>query len=258
MSEVAPPNPIIPTVPMSREKKRENRNPFPVAKQVGGYPLPSEDTEGHRDVDGDDAASVMGIPEEELTPDVRRAISALMAEVDTLRHKLSQSRERESYYAEMADKDPVLPILNHRAFIREVTRFLGKKMPEGIEHYLLYLNMTNGDQIKADHGYMCIEGALIHVALLLKAELRETDILGNLLGTDFGVILTVSNHEGAQEKAQQLDEVIRTRPFNWIGKLITIETAAGVHVLKTGETPEKAIEAADKAARSNCLKLNSI
>ncbi|MCW9034416.1 MAG: GGDEF domain-containing protein [Alphaproteobacteria bacterium] len=256
MSEVTPPNPVFPTAGLSREKKQEDKNTFSPAKRSGAYPTSYDQGSGHGDVDSDDAASVMGISEGELTPDVRRAISSLMTEVDALRHKLSQSKERENYFAEMADKDPVFPVLNHRAFIREVTRFLSQKMPEGIQHCLLYLNVTNGDQIKADHGYMCIEGALIHVALLLKAELRETDILGNLSGTDFGVILTVSNREGAREKAQQLNEIIRTRPFSWVGKLITIETAAGVHVLRTGETPEKAIEAADMAARKQILEEN--
>ncbi len=248
MSEVTPPTPVLPTASMDREKKQEKKA-FHLPKKGEGYPTSYEQGKGHGDVDSDDNATVLGIPEGQLTPDVRRAISSLMDEVDTLRHKLNRSKERESYFAEMADKDAILPVLNYRAFVREITRFLSQKMPEGIQHCLLYLNITNGDKIKSDHGYMCIEGALIHVALLLKAELRETDILGNLSGNDFGVILTVSNREGARTKAEELNELIRSRPFNWIGKLITIETAAGVHVLRTGESPENAIQAADKAAR---------
>jgi len=249
MAEITPPYPVMPTAPMDRETKQEKKRSFRLPKKSGPYDSPYEQGGGHGDVDGDDAASVLGIPEGQLTPSVRQAISALMYEVDDLRHKLSQSKERETYFAEMADKDSVLPINNHRAFIREIGRLLNQKMPEGIEHCLLYLTVVNGDEIKAKHGHMCLEGALIHVALLLKAELRETDILGNLAGNDFGVILTVSSEEGSLNKAELINELISSRPFNWVGKLITIETAAGVHVLTPGETPEKAIEAADKAAR---------
>jgi ubiquinone biosynthesis protein UbiJ len=44
-----------------------------------------------------DAASVLGIPQSELTPKVQEAIAQLMAEVDTLRQELDQSMSRIEY-----------------------------------------------------------------------------------------------------------------------------------------------------------------
>jgi len=254
MADITPPAPIVPTAPMDREKKREeqsfkpsrdNRDDADVGRDIG--------SRGHDPGDFIDVASVLGIPEDQLTPDVRRAITGLMAEVDDLRLKLTQSQEREAYYAEMADKDSVLPLLNHRAFVREIARILNLKWPEGIEHCLAYLDITNADRIKAEYGHMALEGALIHVALLLKAELRETDVLGNLAGNDFGIILTVSDGPGAAEKAASLKRVVETRPVAWVGKLIYLEAACGSYVLRRGDTPEAAIDAADQASRATAL-----
>src|SRR5262245_8336740 len=70
------------------------------------------------------SASVLGIPEAEVTPRVRDAIMTLMHEVDRLRREVEQMRERVEDLAKAADQDVLLPILNRRAFVREVSRFV--------------------------------------------------------------------------------------------------------------------------------------
>ena len=67
-------------------------------------------------------ASVLGIPEAEFTPRVRDAIMTLMGEVDSLRRELDKTRTRLDEVEEAADRDQLLPLLNRRAFVRELTR----------------------------------------------------------------------------------------------------------------------------------------
>src|SRR5476651_879323 len=64
---------------------------------------------------------VFGIPEIEFTPRVRDAIITLMAEVDNLRRDLQATKERMSEAEKNADQDQLLPMLNRRAFVRELT-----------------------------------------------------------------------------------------------------------------------------------------
>ena len=66
-----------------------------------------------------DGASVLGIPQGELTPKVQEAITQLMAEVDSLRQELEQSMSRIEYLEELADQDTLAPVANRRAFVRE-------------------------------------------------------------------------------------------------------------------------------------------
>src|SRR5882724_12368331 len=69
-------------------------------------------------------ASVLGIPEDEFTPRVRDAIMGLMGEVDSLRRELTQTRQRLEDVEKTADQDGMLPLLNRRAFVRELTRYI--------------------------------------------------------------------------------------------------------------------------------------
>ena len=66
----------------------------------------------------DDNVSVMGIPQAEITPKVRDALMNLMAEVDQMRRELQVARERLANLERLADRDPLIPIANRRAFVR--------------------------------------------------------------------------------------------------------------------------------------------
>ncbi len=69
----------------------------------------------------EDVATVMGIPEAELTPKVRQAIQQLMSEVYRLRQDLEEAKQRVGYLEQLADQDTLAPVLNRRAFIRELS-----------------------------------------------------------------------------------------------------------------------------------------
>jgi PleD family two-component response regulator len=69
-------------------------------------------------------ASILDIPDIEFTPKVRQAIVALMGEVDRLRRDLQQSQARIAHLEQLADQDPLTPVANRRAFVRELTRMM--------------------------------------------------------------------------------------------------------------------------------------
>ena len=71
-----------------------------------------------------DSATVLGIGAGELTPKVRDALMQLMAEVDSLRRELEQSRARSEYLERLADQDSLAPVANRRAFVRALARLL--------------------------------------------------------------------------------------------------------------------------------------
>src|SRR4051812_24677795 len=68
------------------------------------------------------AASVLGIPEAEFTPKGRAAVKGLMAEVDALRTDLPGAKPRLDELKKAPDQEGMLPLLNRRAFVRELTR----------------------------------------------------------------------------------------------------------------------------------------
>src|ERR1700688_2119547 len=71
-----------------------------------------------------DVLNLVGLSEGELTPKLRQAIMGLMAEVEALRRELGEARARIGYLERLADEDPLVPVANRRAFVRELTRMM--------------------------------------------------------------------------------------------------------------------------------------
>src|ERR1700753_3098696 len=69
-----------------------------------------------------DSATFLGVPEVEMTPAVKAALTALLSEVDDLRGEVARLKGRLEEAEELADRDALTPLLNRRAFVRELGR----------------------------------------------------------------------------------------------------------------------------------------
>ncbi len=206
-----------------------------------------------------DSASVMGIPANELTPKVRDAIMKLMAEVESLRKDLDQSRVRIEYLERLADQDTLAPVANRRAFVRELSRIISFSERYNSPSSVIYLDVNGLKEINDTHGHPAGDAVLMRVADILLENVRESDVVGRLGGDEFAVILTQGGPDAAMEKAQILVDKIESRPLDWNGQIIPLKLAFGVYTFQGGEEPGDALAAADKAmyAHKNADKKDS-
>ena len=194
-----------------------------------------------------DSASIMGIPEEELTPRVRDALMRLMGEVDQLRREMSQIQERLRESEQLADRDPLIPVLNRRAFVRELSRVVAYARRYDEPAGLVYFDLDNFKNVNDAHGHAAGDAALHHLADLILANVRETDILGRLGGDELGLILARADEDTAKTKAAQLADLVRKRPLAYGDKKISLSISVGA-VSFTGEDgPDEALARADRA-----------
>ena len=198
-----------------------------------------------------DAASVLGIPQSELTPKVQEAISQLMAEVDTLRQELDQSMSRIEYLEELADQDTLAPVANRRAFVRELSRNLSYAERYGTPSSVIYLDLNGLRQLNDGKGHAAGDAAILKVAKILAANVRESDIVGRLGGDEFGIMLSHAEENAARGKAEFLVKTIANDPLEWEGEEIRLDVAFGVHTIRGGGDAGAALEAADKAMYAN-------
>ena len=110
----------------------------------------------------------------------------------------------------------------------------------------IVISPTAATYSAAGHIRRALDAALIHVCAVIDANLHPTDVAGSLGGNDFGLILLVGNDELAQTKTQSLIDAVKAQPFPWQEETLPLEIVAGVATLKNVDTPENAIEAADK------------
>lgn len=175
------------------------------------------------------------------------AVERLMAENRRLRDALRRAAKQVADLEELADKDSLTPVLNRRAFLREMSR-----MAAFAERYdglcsLLYFDLDGMKSINDGHGHGAGDAALSHVAQALVGNLRASDLVGRLGGDEFGVLLTQADRETARNKAENLAAAVAARRVDWHGASIPVRVSFGVHTLVLGETQEQALEAADRA-----------
>ena len=194
-----------------------------------------------------DTASIMGVPESELTPNVQRALLTLMGEVDQLRKETEALRAKIRDLESLADRDVFLPVLNRRAFLREVSKALALAERHDAPSALIYLDLNGFKAINDTHGHAAGDTALAQVAELIAAHVRETDAVGRLGGDEFGVVLTLTPAASAERKAEELADTIASTPIVHDGVEMTLGAAWGVRALERGVDVETAMAEADAA-----------
>ena len=195
----------------------------------------------------EDAATVFGIPEDELTPSVRRGISRLLAEVEHLRTQLEQREQRIAYLERLADEDPLGPILNRRAFVREMSRMMAFSERYGSGSSVLFFDVDDMKRINDTYGHGAGDAALSHVATVLLANVRSSDVVGRLGGDEFGVLLAQTSESMAANKAAELAEFVQTHPFAWNGMDLAVSISFGIFGFDGSAEPQEVLDAADQS-----------
>ncbi|MEJ0027360.1 MAG: GGDEF domain-containing protein [Rhizomicrobium sp.] len=193
-------------------------------------------------------ASVLGIPESEFTPRVRDAIVTLMGEVDNLRRELAATMARLDEAEKNADQDHLVPpLLNRRAFVRELTRYIAFAGRYGTSASLIYFDLNGFKAINDSNGHAGGDAVLKNFASVLAGNVRDSDCVGRLGGDEFGVLLSHADQEQAHKKADILAERLRASPTKWNGQSIPISFAYGAFELKAGDDADMAMARADEA-----------
>jgi diguanylate cyclase (GGDEF)-like protein len=192
-------------------------------------------------------ATVLGIPEPEFTPRVRDAIMGLMSEVDSLRRELTQARARLDEAEKAADQDHLLPLLNRRAFVRELTRYIAFTGRYNTPAALIYFDLNRLKATNDTLGHAAGDAVLIQFANVLLAQVRESDCVGRLGGDEFAILLSHATQDQAMKKADALAEAVQATPAQWNGHFIPVSFAYGAFELQPGDNADIALARADEA-----------
>lgn len=195
----------------------------------------------------EDAVSLLGLPDDELTPSVRAALRQLIEELIDVRAELVDVRARLSEMERLADEDALAPISNRRAFLRHLGRAISYVERYRAAASLLYFDLNGLKAINDNHGHAAGDAALVHVAQILLANTRSSDLVGRLGGDEFGVLLARAEAAAARLKAQSLAQTVARSTLTFDGRTIPISVAYGAYALVPGEDPGHALALADRA-----------
>ena len=236
ISQPAPIGTILPTDKHGQQQKRRKEG-----QKREDPPLETADPHEVADV-----TDVMGIPVAEMTPKVQETLNLVMVEFDKARTELEHARAHILYLEELADRDPVLPLINRRGLHRELSRMVALTARAGVANSFVCFHILNIEDIRRGLGLEAAEAALVGAAETLIAGVRDTDVIGSLGGGDIGVILTIADDENATEKAADLARALQEQTIQWKQQSLILRVAHGLHAFIPGDSAETILEAADR------------
>ena len=84
--------------------------------------------------------------------------------------------------ANLADEDSLLPVINRRAFVRELSRAMSFAQRYTQPSSLAFFDVNNMKTINDELGHAAGDAALMHVAEMLLEHVRHSDVVGRLGG----------------------------------------------------------------------------
>jgi diguanylate cyclase (GGDEF)-like protein len=193
------------------------------------------------------AAKLLGVPGAHMTREVRAALNALMGEIDVLRDEQAEMRDKLAEAEAAADHDPLAPVYNRRAFMRETSRVIAMVRRHEVEAALIFFDLNGFKEINDNHGHAAGDSVLRSIGETLIKHTRETDIVGRIGGDEFGVVLTHLSGDAARAKAESLAAAIRTERLKHDGVTLEVSAAFGMAGLNGQETAERLLARADEA-----------
>ena len=148
--------------------------------------------------------------------------SGLEMEIALLREQLARAERRVEELTALADRDPLVGVLNRRAFTRETARAIAGRARHGHDSVLVAVDVEGLKRINDAHGRGAGDAVLAHVGQVLAAHVRTTDAVGRLCADEFAVLLAFADAEAAERKMHRLARRIADEPVIIADTAITV------------------------------------
>lgn len=164
-----------------------------------------------------------------------------------LRREVARLEARIAELERLADTDTLTPLANRRAFAREVERVVAHTARHATPAAVLFVDVDNLKSINDRWGHGAGDAALLHVARLLRSEVRASDIVARVGGDEFGLVLDRLDEDAARLKAKALADAIATTSLRHGTTSITLGLSVGLTMVRQGDTADGVLARADAA-----------
>ncbi|GAK33459.1 GGDEF domain-containing protein [Iodidimonas nitroreducens] len=192
-----------------------------------------------------DALYVFGIPEEDLTTEVRAAVSRILKDNEALRRQLLKAERVIADLHDLADHDSLTPTLNRRAFMRELNRLLALAKRHKTPLALAYFDIDDMKQINDRLSHAAGDAALLRIGEMLVEHCRSSDLVARLGGDEFAIVLPHSNAEQAAELAARLTAALAANPPMIQDDVVDLKLSYGVSMAQADDQAEQLLARAD-------------
>ena len=150
---------------------------------------------------------------------------------------ITEHRELTERLIHQASHDALTELCNRREFEHRLEMALAdrKLHPNARPCALLYIDLDQFKLINDVSGHMAGDQLLTQLALAMRQQQRQGDVLARLGGDEFGLLAFNVDVEGARRLAERLRECIEVLMFSWDSHTYTISASIGVVVVDHGQ-----------------------
>jgi len=181
------------------------------------------------------------------TLSLHQIVDSSRKELDETRRRLEEVTGELKRSEELARLDPLTGFCNRRAMVEIVAREIAQARRTGKPFSIAILDVDHFKKVNDDHGHAAGDKALMHLAVVAKSGIRETDVICRYGGEEFVVMLPGANADGARFVIDRLRTKMENTPLVLEKATVTIRFSAGITELQSDEPLEALLERADRA-----------
>lgn len=194
-----------------------------------------------------DETAFLGLSEADPTPAVQGAIRTLLTEIDDLRQEVARLKARLAQAEAVSDQDPLTPVLNRRALMRELDCIRTFSHRYGSPAALVYLDLDDFKGVNDRFGHAAGDAALRAVAERLRSQVSPADLIARMGGDEFAVVYTRASLSVAEARARNLARVLELNPIRFGEWSAPLHVSYGVAEVTPDVEGEEVVARADAA-----------
>ncbi len=146
--------------------------------------------------------------------------------------------------------DPLTDVPNRRGFFSALAPWMALARRPGLPTALVVLDLDQFKRVNDGYGHPAGDAVLRHVVELCKRQLRDSDLLGRLVGVEFAILLPRTNLDEAMLVAERIRAAIASSPVKSERAMIAMTASFGVTVIRPEDSTVTLFQRADDALRA--------
>lgn len=175
----------------------------------------------------------------------------LIARVEThlrLRRLRAELQEKNAILEKLSTTDSLTGLRNRRWVADVLTLEVLRATRYGTPLSILMADLDHFKRINDEHGHLAGDAVLVHVAEIVLALLRSTDVAGRYGGEELIVLLPQTDVDGAAALAERIRVAVESSPCeSGEGERLPVTVSIGVTRLERGEDARRVVARADAA-----------
>ena len=148
-----------------------------------------------------------------------------------LENALKNVEQIKDRYENLAMIDDLTGLFNRRYFFIQAEMAIANTIRYGQVLCVLVIDIDNFKKLNDTYGHLCGDQVLVHVAEMLKLQMRDTDILVRYGGEEFVVIFTNTDCANGKIFAERIRKTIETSAYSYKGSNINTTVSIGIYCL---------------------------